>query len=318
VHSAAAINVRDLHKSYGSFEAVGGVSFTVEPGEAVAFLGPNGAGKTTTVEILEGYRSPTSGRVSVLGLSPTADGTALKRRIGIVLQEAGFPQELTVAELVNAWRRLYQQPLSADEVIHNVGLWDRRNVQAKNLSGGEVRRLDLALGIVGQPELLFLDEPTTGFDPTARHAAWELIERLVGRGVTLFLTTHYLDEAQRLADRILIIAGGRIVAEGSPDAIGGREEAPGSVRFGVPAELDHAALAEIRGLPSDATITVTNGGLVTMSSHQLVPLTHAVTSWALDRGLDLPGFRVERPSLEDMYLSIIESMDGSAPSPEEP
>jgi ABC-2 type transport system ATP-binding protein len=304
VSTPTAVEVRDLRKSYGAFEAVRGVSFSVEPGEAVAFLGPNGAGKTTTVEILEGYRSPSAGSVSVLGLSPTRDGRELRSRVGIVLQEAGFPQELTVAELVNAWRRLYERPLPADEVIRSVGLWDRRDVRAKNLSGGEARRLDLALGIVGQPEVLFLDEPTTGFDPSARRTAWELIGGLVGGGVTLFLTTHYLEEAQQLAGRILIIADGRIVAEGSPDEIGGREQAPGTVRFTLPPSTGPDTL-RIDGLPPDASIEVSDGGLVTVTAHDLVLASHAVTSWALAAGIDLAGFRVERPSLEDTYLSII-------------
>jgi ABC-2 type transport system ATP-binding protein len=303
--AAAAIEVEGLRKSYGAYEAVRGVDFSVAAGEAVAFLGPNGAGKTTTVEILEGYRAPTAGQVSVLGLSPTRHGKELRRRVGIVLQEAGFPQELTVAELVEAWRRLYSRPLAADQVIHSVGLDERRNVRAKNLSGGESRRLDLALGIVGQPEVLFLDEPTTGFDPSARRTAWELISGLVGGGMTLFLTTHYLEEAQRLADRILIIAGGRIVAEGSPEEIGGREQAPGTVRFVRPAGVPDEAVSAIAGLPADSTLEIGEGGLVTVSSHELVAATHAVTSWALRLGLELAGFAVERRTLEDTYLSII-------------
>ena len=303
--TSPAIEVVDLHKSYGAYAAVQGISFRVQRGEAVAFLGPNGAGKTTTVEILEGYREPTAGTVSVLGLSPGRDGRELRRRVGIVLQEAGFPPELTVTELVGAWRRFYQRPLPADEVIHDVGLWERRDVRAKNLSGGEARRLDLALGIVGRPEVLFLDEPTTGFDPAARLTAWELIARLVGAGTTLFLTTHYLDEAQRLAGRILIIAGGRLVAEGSPDDIGGRQHAAGAVRFVLPPGRSAAELAGLAGLPADAAVTVADDGEVAISSRDLLAASHAVTSWALAARLDLPGFRVERPSLQDTYLAII-------------
>jgi ABC-2 type transport system ATP-binding protein len=307
VDTTPAITVAGLRKLYGSFEAVRGIDFSVSAGEAVAFLGPNGAGKTTTVEILEGYREPSAGSVSVLGLSPTRDGKEVRRRIGIVLQEAGFPQELTVAELVQTWRGLYARPLPADQVIHSVGLEARRNVRAKNLSGGESRRLDLALGIVGQPEVLFLDEPTTGFDPAARRTAWDLISGLVREGTTLFLTTHYLDEAQRLAGRILIIANGKIVAEGSPEEIGGREAVPGTVRFGVPPGVDPATIRHLEGLPGDASVSTDNGGLVTITSHELVAASHAVTSWAISHGLDLPGFRVERPTLEDIYLSIIGS-----------
>jgi ABC-2 type transport system ATP-binding protein len=298
---AASIEVRGLRKSYGEYEAVRGVDFTVDPGEVVAFLGPNGAGKTTTVEILEGYRQPTAGTVSVLGMSPISDGPALRRRIGIVLQEAGFPQELTVAELVKSWARFYDRPLPTDQVMTSVGLDGRRNVRAKDLSGGEARRLDLALGIIGQPEVLFLDEPTTGFDPSARRTAWELIEQLVGGGVTVFLTTHYLDEAQRLAGRILIIAGGQIVAEGSPEEIGGREKAPGEIHFVLP---PGAAMPSLRALPRDAHVVI-EGDHVRISTHDLVKAANAVTGWALRAGLDLPGFSVERPSLEDTYLSIV-------------
>ena len=303
----SAVVVRDLRKSYGDFEAVRGVSFEVARGESVAFLGPNGAGKTTTVEILEGYREPSAGTVSVLGLSPTHDGPLVRRRVGIVLQEAGFPQELTVVELVEAWRRFYERPLPTGEVIDIVGLSDRRDVRAKNLSGGEARRLDLALGIVGQPEVLFLDEPTTGFDPAARRAAWELIGRLIGTGVTVFLTTHYLEEAQTLADRILIIAAGHIIAEGNPEEIGGRQQAAGMVRFHAPPGVGFDQLRALPGLPGDAVVAVGPEQAVTITSRQLVHTSHAVTSWALERNLDLLGFTVERPSLDDIYLSIIDS-----------
>jgi ABC-2 type transport system ATP-binding protein len=299
----AAIEVRGLHKSYGSFEAVRGVDFTVAAGEAVAFLGPNGAGKTTVVEILEGYRAPSAGAVSVLGLSPTAEGDDLRRRVGIVLQEAGFPPELTVGELVDAWRRFYDDPLPSEQVIAAVGLEHRRDVRAKNLSGGESRRLDLALGIVGQPQVLFLDEPTTGFDPAARRTAWDLIDDLVAEGTTLFLTTHYLDEAQRLADRIIIIAGGQIVAEGSPEEIGGREHAPGTVRFGLP---DGVSVPVWRGLPADAAVTVADDEVI-VTTRDLVTAAYVVTRWAVRAKLELPGFRVERPTLEDVYLTIIGS-----------
>jgi ABC-2 type transport system ATP-binding protein len=297
----AAIEAQDLHKSYGSFEAVRGISFAVAAGESVAFLGPNGAGKTTTVEILEGYRSPSSGCVRVLGLDPVGSGAELRRRIGIVLQTAGFPPELTVAELIDAWRRFYPDPLPLGEVLDAVGLGDRRHVRAKNLSGGEHRRLDLALGLVGRPEVLFLDEPTTGFDPSARRAAWDLIEGLVGRGMTLFLTTHYLEEAQALADRIIIISEGRIAAEGAPDDIGGRGQAPGTVTFVLPAGL---APADLPALPAGATLAV-DGHAVRITTTELIRASHAVTGWALGRGLDLRGFRVDRPTLEETYLAII-------------
>jgi ABC-2 type transport system ATP-binding protein len=296
-----AVEVNELRKSYGAFEALRGVSFRVAAGESVALLGPNGAGKTTTVEILEGYRRPTSGSVSVLGIEPISGGSTLRKRIGIVLQEAGFPPDLTVVELVEAWRRFYPDPMATDEVIEAVGLEHRRDLRTKNLSGGEHRRLDLALGLVGRPELLFLDEPTTGFDPSARRLAWELIDGLVGKGMTLFLTTHYLDEAQRLADRIMIVTEGRIVADGAPDEIGGRGGRPGAVTFALP---DGLRGSDLPALPDGASVHI-DGETVSITSVDLMRTSHAVTGWAIDRGVDLAGFRVVRPSLEDVYLAII-------------
>jgi ABC-2 type transport system ATP-binding protein len=302
-----AIEVTDLRKSYGSFEAVRGVSFSVSLGESVALLGPNGAGKTTIVEILEGYRDPSAGHVRVLDMDPMSGGAELRQRVGIVLQEAGFPPELTVAELVTAWRRYYPNPMDRDEVIAAVGLEDRSDVRAKNLSGGEGRRLDLALGLVGQPELLFLDEPTTGFDPSARRIAWEVIHNLVGRGMTLMLTSHYLDEAQALADRIIIIANGLVVAEGTPDDIGGRGKAPGVVTFVLPSGL---SANDLPRLPTGTTARV-EADLVHISAPDLVRASHAITGWAIERDLDLAGFRAERPTLEDTYLTIIGEMSAA-------
>jgi ABC-2 type transport system ATP-binding protein len=308
----APIEARELRKSYGAFEAVRGVSFTVEAGESVALLGPNGAGKTTTIEILEGYRSATSGQARVLGTAPDTGGRSLRRRVGIVLQEAGFPLELTVLELVEAWRRYYPDPLPAAEVIEAVGLASRSGVRTKNLSGGEHRRLDLALGIVGRPEVLFLDEPTTGFDPAARRVAWELIAGLVGKGLTLLLTTHYLEEARVLTDRIIIMAGGRIVAEGSPESIGAQGQAPAVVSFGLPPGL---SAADLPPLPGGAAVQVDHG-VVRITAVDPLAASHAVTGWALERRLELPGFRVERPSLEDTYLTIVAAAEtaGSAGS----
>jgi ABC-2 type transport system ATP-binding protein len=298
---AEAIEVQDLHKSYGDYEAVRGISFTVGAGESVALLGPNGAGKTTTVEVLEGYRRPSSGRVRVLDMDPSTAGTALRERVGIVLQDAGFLPELTVSELVEAWRTYYPNPMDRDEAIAAVGLEHRRDIRTKNLSGGEHRRLDVALGLVGRPEVLFLDEPTTGFDPSARRAVWELIQRLVGRGMTLLLTSHYLEEAQALADRIVIISEGHIVAEGTPDEIGGRGAAPGIVSFVLPPGL---TVAELPAVPSGAKTEVREGH-VRVTAPDLVGITHLITGWAVDRGIDLAGFRAERPTLEDTYLAII-------------
>ena len=295
------IVVSELRKSYGDFEALRGISFKVAAGESVALLGPNGAGKSTAVEILEGYRRPSGGTATVFGLDPQRGGVALRRRIGIVLQEAGFPPELTVAELVEAWRRYFIEPMDAEQVIRAVGLEDRRNVRAKSLSGGEHRRLDLALALTGNPDLLFLDEPTTGFDPSARRAAWDVIDGLVSRGMTLFLTTHYLDEAQRLADRILIMNHGVIAAEGTPEQIGGRSGAAGLVAFALP---DGLGAVDLPRFDADASVDVV-AGLVQVTAIDLVRASHVATSWALGRGVDLVGFEVSRPSLEDMYLSII-------------
>src|SRR5919204_1687163 len=216
----AAIRVAGLRKSYGAVEAVRGVDFEVAEGECLALLGPNGAGKTTTVEILEGYRERTAGEVEVLGADPQHGGRAFRERIGIVLQSAGHFRELTVREAVGLFGSYYPHPLRSDEVISLVGLDDKRSARIRTLSGGQQRRLDLALGIVGDPDLLFLDEPTTGFDPSARRRSWELIESLRSLGKTILLTTHYMDEAQNLADRVVVIAGGRIIAEGTPATLG--------------------------------------------------------------------------------------------------
>jgi len=298
---SAAIDVVGLHKSYGAFEALRGISFSVADGESITLLGPNGAGKSTTVEILEGYRKPTIGTVAVLGVDPMHGGVALRQRMGIVLQEAGFPPELTVVELIEAWRRYFPDPMDTEEVLDAVGLRDRRNVRSKSLSGGEHRRLDVALALTGKPDVLFLDEPTTGFDPAARRAAWDLIEGLISRGMTLLLTSHYLEAAQRIADRILIINHGEIAAEGTPEQIGGRSRAAGVVSFALP---DGTAGADLPSFDADATVNIA-GGLVTVTTTQLVRASHVVTSWALSRNLDLGGFQVTRPSLEDIYLSII-------------
>jgi len=294
-----AIEARALRKSYGSFEAVKGVDIAVAAGEVVGFLGPNGAGKTTTVEILEGYRPPTAGTARVLGLDPATAGRTLRERVGIVLQEAEFLPELTVRETVEAWHRFYPHPITVAEAIERVGLTGRAEIRVKNLSGGERRRLDFALGTIGRPEVLFLDEPTTGFDPSARRQAWELIRELVGEGTTVFLTTHYIEEAQALADRVAVIAGGRIVAEGSPDELRAAE-GEGVISFRLPAG---ASLGELPDLP-DAEVG-DEGGLVTVTTKHVTATSHAVTGWALARGVELEGLSVHRPSLEDVYLELV-------------
>jgi ABC-2 type transport system ATP-binding protein len=218
----AAIEVTDLFKSYGPVDAVRGISFRVEEGEVFALLGPNGAGKTTTLEILEGHRRRSGGQVSVLGADPQLGGSSFRDRIGIVLQSAGVDGELTVREVLSMYARCYSRSLQVGDVIALVGLEDKRRARVKTLSGGQRRRLDLALALVGDPDLIFLDEPTTGFDPAARHGAWRLIERLRGLGRTIVLTSHYMDEVQHLADRAVVLARGRIVAEGPPEGLGGR------------------------------------------------------------------------------------------------
>jgi ABC-2 type transport system ATP-binding protein len=293
--AAPAIHVVDLHKRYGEIEAVGGLSFTVEPGEVFALLGPNGAGKTTTLEILEGYRSRTSGTVEVLELDPATGGSALRRRIGIVLQATAVEPYLTVREVVTRHAGYYPSPRDVDEVVSLVGLEEKADARVKTLSGGQQRRLDVALGIIGAPELLFLDEPTTGFDPSARRGAWELVRSLATEGTTILLTTHYMDEAQHLADRVAVIARGRIVAEGTPDTIGGRADAAVRIRFVVPGGISPDRL------PVPAVVA---NGHVEVRTEDEVRVLHELTGWALDNRVRLEQLTVERPSLEDVYLEL--------------
>jgi ABC-2 type transport system ATP-binding protein len=295
VHVAAAIEVEGLHKSYGSVEAVRGISFSVETGEIVAVLGPNGAGKTTTVEILEGYRARDAGRVSVLGVDPAKGGSDYRQRIGIVLQEVGVDPYLTVAELLQMYGGYYRAPRSVDEVIGLVGLEEKRDSKLAVLSGGQRRRLDMGLGLIGDPELLFLDEPTTGFDPSARRQAWKVIENLGELGKTILLTTHYMDEAQNLADRVVVIAAGQVVADGTPDSIGGRAGARPQIRFLVPQGLTGA------DLPVTGTLL---GDEVLVETDELTATLHALTGWAMQKGIELEGLTVTRPSLEDAYLAL--------------
>ena len=291
-----AIRVRGLRKSYGTIEAVRGVDFDVAEGEIFGFLGPNGAGKTTIVEILEGYRHRSAGEVEVLGRDPARGERALRERIGIVLQETGVERFLRVAEVLELYCGYYPRRRPVDELLALVGLEAKRNEVVKELSGGQRRRLDLALGLAGDPDLVFLDEPTTGFDPTARREAWEIVRNLRALGKTVFLTTHYLDEAQNLADRVAVIAEGRIVAEGPPDRLSGRDDAT-EIRF-TPSPAS-TALPDL----APATVTLDGRGVVIRTAEATATL-HALTGWALERGVTLAGLTVARPTLEDVYLEL--------------
>jgi ABC-2 type transport system ATP-binding protein len=296
--SDPVIRVRGLRKSYGELEAVRGIDLEVERGEIFAFLGPNGAGKTSTVEILEGYRERSGGEVSVLGEDPRRAGRQWRERIGVVLQQCRMPPELTVRETLEEYAGYYRAPRPVEETIDHVGLGEKADARVGRLSGGQQRRLDVAVALIGDPELLFLDEPTTGFDPSARRQAWDVIENLRELGKTIFLTTHYMDEAQSLASRAAIISRGRIVAEGHPDELGAGEDSATRISFRLPAETS------LEELPAAAAGARRQNGTVVIDTDHPVPLLGALTSWALDRGLDLPGLEVRRPSLEDVYLEL--------------
>jgi ABC-2 type transport system ATP-binding protein len=287
---APVIEVRGLRKSYGSVEAVRGIDLTVSAGEIVAFLGPNGAGKTTTVEILSGHRQRDAGEVSVLGFDPAGAPRALRERIGIVPQETAVEPVLTVFETIRVYSAAYPHPLEAGEVLELVGLDAQRDLRVSSLSGGQQRRLDLAIGIAGDPELLFLDEPTTGFDPAARRRSWELIHRLRSHGKTILLTTHYMEEAQRLADRVVVIGSGRVIATGTPEDLA--RERPTVISFRVPAPGIP--------LPQDPQ----PGETVTLSSESPTRTLLPLLIWADAHDLELEDLKVSRPSLEDVYLQL--------------
>jgi ABC-2 type transport system ATP-binding protein len=292
------ISIKGLRKCYGATEAVRGIDLEVNRGEVFAFLGPNGAGKTTTVEILEGYRKRSGGEVTVLGEDPERAGRQWRERIGIVLQGGRLDPYLTVRESLDLYAGYFRAPRPTDDVIALIGLADKAGERASRLSGGQQRRLDVGLALIGDPELLFLDEPTTGFDPSARRQAWDVIAGLQDLGKTVFLTTHYMDEAQRLADRVAIIAGGRIVAEGPPDELGDRERRPAQVSFELPPRVEPGEL------PAQADGVHAVGRVVTLATDDPVGLLHALTGWALDRGVPLESLEVRRPSLEDIYLEL--------------
>src|SRR3954447_10727995 len=297
-----AICVRGLRKSYdGAVQALDGVDVDVRRGELLAILGPNGAGKTTLVEILEGHRTADAGDVDVLGHDPARRERAFRARIGIVLQEEGIDQSLTVREVVDLYSAAYPHPRPAAEVLDVVGLGDRPDVRVAALSGGQRRRLDLALGIAGDPELVFLDEPTTGFDPAARRQSWELIGRLRALGKTILLTTHYMDEAHHLADRVVVIAHGRVIAQGTPDALGTGVAEGALVAFRIPYGVHGDALP----LPVGAAVERRERQLsfrTPTPTRDLAPLLQ----WAAERDIELEALTVTRPSLEDVYLKLTE------------
>jgi ABC-2 type transport system ATP-binding protein len=289
------IEVEGLVKRYGDLNAVAGVDLVIESGELFALLGPNGAGKTTTVEILEGHRTADEGRISVLGLDPATGGRAFRERIGIVLQEGSVERELSVREALNSYGSMYPRRIPADDLIEMVGLGEKADARVRTLSGGQQRRLEVALGLVGDPDLLFLDEPTTGFDPSARRNAWAVLENLKALGKTILLTTHYMDEAQNLADRIAIIDHGRIIAEGTPETLGGRDGAA-VVRFILPPDSSADDLP-VPGARVDGSRVEIEVAAPTHALYQL-------TGWAVQRGLELEQLEVDRPSLEDVYLEL--------------
>ena len=302
--SEAVISVKGLRKSYDGIEAVGGIDLEVGRGEVFAFLGPNGAGKTTTVEVLEGYRGRDAGEVSVLGADPTEATRAWRAQIGIVLQSCVQQRELTVRETLEMYAGYYPAPRDVSETIELAGLSEKADERAGRLSGGQQRRLDVALALIGDPDLLFLDEPTTGFDPSARRQAWATIAGLRQLGKTIFLTTHYMEEAQELADRVAIISSGEIVAEGTPAAIGGRALAATEIRF----QLPEGAVAELPlAIAGDAKV---ESGTVSVRTERPVEALNALTGWALERGHDLSELEVRRPSLEDVYLELTRDSTG--------
>jgi ABC-2 type transport system ATP-binding protein len=289
----AVISVRGLRKRYGDHEVVRGIDLDLYRGEVVAFLGPNGAGKTTTVEILEGFRAPDAGVVTVLGEEPAHASRAWRQRIGVVLQECQPEMGLSARECLQLYAGYYANPRDVDETIALVGLQEQADQTARTLSGGQQRRLDVALALIGDPELVFLDEPTTGFDPSARRAAWDLVDRLRALGVSVLLTTHYMDEAERLADRIVIIRDGEIVATGTPRALGGRDHAPALITFAAPTA------------PPDVAATRLPDGRFQFASRTVAGDLHELSGWALAHDVELNELEVRRPTLEDVYLELV-------------
>jgi ABC-2 type transport system ATP-binding protein len=293
-----AVSAHGLTKRYGAAQVLHGIDLEMRSGELLAVVGPNGAGKTTLVEILEGYRERDGGVVEVLGTDPAQPTSQWRARIGIVLQACELPPELTVWELVERFAGYYPHPRPVGETLALVGLSDRRDARAGTLSGGQQRRLDVAMALVGDPDLLFLDEPTTGFDPSARHQAWAVITRLRELGMTILLTTHYMEEAEALADRVAVVVDGRIVAEGTPQTLGGRDRLPATIRFRLPTGLG----AERLPAPSSGLLRVDHDDVQITGADQTC--LGGLLDWARDRRLELYGLTVERPSLEDVYLQL--------------
>jgi len=281
---SAVVSVRGLTKSYGDFEALKGVDFELHAGEVFGLLGPNGAGKTTTIEILEGYRDRDGGDVRVLGADPAKAGLEWRQRIGVVLQSSAMYENLTVAEQLAQFGGYYEQPRPVDEVIGLIGLEEKRDTRARKLSGGQRRRLDLGLALVGDPELIFLDEPTTGFDPAARRRAWGTIRSLRALGKTILLTTHYLDEVEQLADRVAVLREGLIVASGTVHEL-------------------------IGGTPATEIRYRRNGEVVVLETDEPTRVLHELTASAMERGEELEGLEVRKPSLEEVYLSLVQAED---------
>jgi ABC-2 type transport system ATP-binding protein len=298
----AVIEVMGLRMSYDGLEAVRGIDLRVRQGEIFTFLGPNGAGKTTTVEILEGHRKRTGGEVRVLGVDPEHADRNWRAQVGVVLQSSRIEQDLTVRECLELYAGYYPAPRSVSEVIKLVGLKSKVNARGKQLSGGQRRRMDVALALIGDPELVFMDEPTTGFDPSARRAAWEMIDGLRALGKTIFLTTHYMDEAEALADRIAVLRAGLIVAEGTPATLGGRDQAAYQISFTLP---DRVTIDELP-VPGALTHPHDDSRRVLVETGEVMATLHSLSGWAVDRNLEIADLQVHRPTLEDIYLELTE------------
>ncbi len=303
---APVVRVRDLEKSYGQLRALGGVDLDIAPGEVFALLGPNGAGKTTLVEILEGYRKRSAGEAVVLGQDPERAGEQWRARIGMVLQFTAAFDQLTIEEIVAHVASFYPRPLDPGRVIDMVGLGERRAVRCSRLSGGQKRRVEVALGFVGDPEVVFLDEPTTGLDPQARRQLWEVVRGFAAQGRTVLLTTHYLDEAEALADRVGVIIAGKLAEVAPPSEIGGRQRSLAQVSFARRERLAGAPLPDLPGLSLQ-------GDVVTVETEVPTKVIAGLTAWARERGRDeLPALMVRRPSLEDVYLQMVESAEATS------